>query len=64
MRVAMATNATVTNVPAAAIDITRYSSYNKLVRVTARVIAMASKNPKAKLEEHWQNIHTHGHPKG
>ena len=50
VRVAMATNATVTNIPAAAIDITRCSSYNKLMRVTARVIATASKNPKPSLK--------------
>ena len=50
IRVAMATNATVTNIPAAAIDITRYSSYNKLMRVTARIIATASKNPRPSLK--------------
>ncbi|CAB4037832.1 Hypothetical predicted protein, partial [Paramuricea clavata] len=50
IRVAKATNTTVTNIPAAAIDITRYSSYNKLMRVTARVIATASKNPKPSLK--------------
>lgn len=48
-KVAMATNMTVSNTSPAAIDIARYSSYTKLIRVSARVIATTQRKPKPSL---------------
>ena len=40
---------TVSNTSPAAIDIARYSSYTKLIRVSARVIAITQRKPKPSL---------------
>ena len=46
----MATSGTTTNIPSSAIDITRHSSYPKLIRVSAMVIATAQTFPKPSLK--------------
>lgn len=50
VKLAMATNVVVSNTQSEAIDIARFSSYTKLIRVTARVIATGQKNPTPSLK--------------
>ena len=50
VKTAMTTQVTVNDTTSPEIDITRYSSYTKLIRVTARVLPVGQRNPRPSLK--------------